>query len=216
MKKDSFEVAREAMVLGQLRHRGIEDERVLAAFLKVPRELFVPQDLKQYAYQDWPLSLGYGQTISQPYIVALMTQMLGVNPGDAVLEVGTGSGYQAAILFALGAKVYGVERIADLAKKAVKRLALLGYNLEVKIGDGSQGWDHFSLYDRIVVTAASFSVPEPLLSQVKIGGKILAPIGTRQSQELTLVERVGPDNYKYSKGCACIFVPLIGEYAWGE
>lgn len=204
------------MVSGQLMARNISDERVLAAFSRVPRELFVPKHLERAAYQDRPLPIGRGQTISQPYIVALMTELLEVKPGEKVLEVGTGSGYQAAILLDLEAKVYGVEKQALLAKSAREKINFLGYRLRLRIGDGTLGWAQFAPYDKIIVTAASPEVPKSLLKQVKVGGKVVIPVGSRLSQQLTVIDKTCREKFSCRQVCGCVFVPLVGKEGWDE
>jgi protein-L-isoaspartate(D-aspartate) O-methyltransferase len=202
------------MVNGQLRARGISDERVISAMRKVPRHEFVPSDYQKQAYSDHPLPIGFGQTISQPFMVAMMTEYLQLTGKEKVLEVGTGSGYQAAILGELAAFVYTVERNEILAKRAEKKLAELGYdNIKVIVGDGSQGLKEFSPYDRIVVTAFSSFVPQTLKEQLSEGGRLLIPIGDPRYQTLILVERRGEEFIQKSI-TGCVFVPLIGEYGW--
>ncbi len=204
------------MVEEQIIARGIKDKKVISAFLKVPREEFVPEDLKKYAYIDSPLSIGEGQTISQPYIVALMTEALKLKGYEKVLEIGTGSGYQAAILAEIGCEVYSVERIESLAKKAESLLKKLGYNVKIKIGDGTLGWEEYSPYDRIIVTAAGPKIPETLLAQLSENeGRLIMPIGDRFFQDLILVIKRGKEIEKINLG-GCQFVPLIGKEGWEE
>ncbi|GBC98848.1 Protein-L-isoaspartate O-methyltransferase [bacterium HR17] len=205
---------RAAMVEHQLRRRGIRDERVLSAFLKVPRHRFVrPQDRWQ-AYEDHPLPIGYGQTISQPYIVALMTELLELRGDERVLEIGTGSGYQAAILAELAREVITVERIPELAHRAQQVLAELGYtNVTVVVGDGSLGVPEHAPFDAIVVTAAAPHPPKPLLHQLKDGGRLVIPIGDRHIQELVRFVRRG-DEWQQERYGPCLFVPLIGKESW--
>lgn len=204
------------MVEEQLIPRGIKDPRVLEAFRKVPRHKFVPEKYLDSAYGDFPLSIGEGQTISQPYMVALMTQCLELSAGAAVLEIGTGSGYQAAILAQLASQVYSVERVAGLTEKAQLRLKDLGCrNIRIKSGDGTMGWPQFAPYDGIIVTAAAPAIPKALLEQLNIGGKLVIPLGGRFSQILTVVNKI-KGKIETSKICACVFVPLIGKYSWGE
>jgi len=214
VQRREFEVLREKMVKEQLIERGIKDRRVLDVFGRVEREKFVPPDKQEYAYEDSPLYIGWGQTISQPYIVALMTELLSLKGGEKVLEIGTGSGYQSAILSHLGCVVYTVERIPQLAKKAEEILSLLGYRVKVKIGDGTLGWEEFAPYDRIIITAASSSVSLPLIKQLKIGGKIVLPLGERLHQELTVIDKVSSTRVEKKAICGCIFVPLIGKYGY--
>jgi len=213
MKDIDFVSLRGAMVTEQIVKRGISDENVISAFSNVPRELFVPDDEISFSYQDRPLPIGKNQTISQPYIVALMTQMLSVEENNKVLEIGTGSGYQSAILSYLGTKLYTIERIPELADKAMAALNSLGFNVNIKVGDGTLGWQDYSPYDRIIVTAASETLPLPFIDQLKAGGKIVAPIGGRWRQELMLFEKT-KKALKKTVVCGCIFVPLVGKHGY--
>jgi protein-L-isoaspartate(D-aspartate) O-methyltransferase len=209
-----YSLAREQMVRTQLIPRGIRDPRVLQAMKEVPRDRFVPEPMRPFAYQDTPLAIGNSQTISQPYIVALMTEALELNGEDKTLEIGTGSGYQAAVLAKLSKTVYTVERIAALSKSARKVLDELGYtNIYQKISDGTLGWNENAPYDAIMVTAGSPDIPDPLISQLKEGGRLVVPIGDRESQELIKIVRKGDSYYKESMG-GVRFVNLIGEYGW--
>lgn len=207
---------RQGMVKDQLIARGISDERVLAVFYKIEREKFVPSDLREDAYGDFPLSIGEGQTISQPYMVALMTQSLELKGCERVLEIGTGSGYQTAILAELSEEVYSVERIKSLAQKAESLLKKLGYSkVKIFVSDGTMGWKEFSPYDRILVTAGAKQVPQPLVNQLKDEGIMVIPVGSVYSQELRVIRK------KKGRGRSttverCIFVPLIGKYGWSE
>lgn len=203
------------MVIEQLIPRNISDKTVLGAFRKVPRHEFVPQVLRQSAYNDYPLPIGEGQTISQPYMVALMTECLKLKGGQKVLEVGTGSGYQAAILGELAGEIYSVERFKGLVDKASKVLRELGYrNIHIKTGDGTLGWSEFAPYDAIVVTAGAPGIPESLVKQLKEGGRLVIPVDRGGfGQILVLVERAGRTT-KMSDICACAFVPLIGKEGW--
>ncbi len=212
-----YEDKRKAMV-ELIRRRGIKDERVLNAMLKVPRHLFVPADLVDRAYDDSPLPIGKGQTISQPYIVALMTEALGLDENSKVLEIGTGSGYQAAILAEIAKEVYTVERIPELAERAQKILRALGYNnVYFKIGDGTEGWPEFAPYDAIIVTAASPKVPEPLIEQLKVGGVLVIPVGSELTQELLKITKLSEDGEtKVESLGGCVFVKLKGKYGWQE
>jgi len=211
-----MEELRKKMVEEQIIARGIKDKKVISAFLKVPREEFVPENLKEYAYQDSPLSIGEGQTISQPYIVALMTEALKLKGNEKVLEIGTGSGYQSAILAEIGCEVYSVERIEPLAKKAENVLKKLGYNVKIKIGDGTLGWEEYSPYDRIIVTAAGYEIPNSLLYQLSENeGRLIMPVGDKFFQDLILVIKKGKDIKKVNLG-GCQFVPLIGKEGWKE
>ncbi len=212
-----FSRLRREMVRRQLASRGITNERVLKAFLEVPREEFVPPQMRIYAYEDGPLSIGYGQTISQPYMCALMTELLDPQPEDRVLEIGTGSGYQAAILSRLVKEVYTVERIPELAERAKKVLEKLGYdNVFVKVSDGTLGWPEFAPYDKIIVTAGAPKVPKGLLEQLKEGGRMVIPVGPRHAQVLKVISKLDDSSVVEEEDTPCIFVPLIGEDGWQE
>jgi protein-L-isoaspartate(D-aspartate) O-methyltransferase len=205
---------RDQMIARQLRARGLIDERVIAAIAAVPRHLFVPPDLARAAYDDRPLAIGEGQTISQPYIVALMTTALEARAEDRVLEVGTGSGYQAAILAHLARQVFTIERHSRLALAAARRLRTLGLaNAHVIVADGTLGLPRGAPFGRILITAAAPSVPPPLLEQLADGGRLVAPIGTAHLQRLTIVRRVGSE-VESEAGEGCVFVPLTGRYGW--
>lgn len=200
------------MVDQQLIGRDIVDERVLSAMRAVPRHCFVPAAERDLAYADHPLPIGHGATISQPYIVALMTQLAHIRPGDRVLEVGTGSGYQAAVLATLGAKVYTIEVVPELAVGAAQTLAALGYTaVEVRSGDGYRGWPEHAPYAAILVTAAAPTLPRPLIDQLAVGGRLVIPLG-RDAQELQLVERRAHD-FNTVPTIRVQFVPMIGEIA---
>ena len=211
----SFEGERKQMVEDQISQRGIKDTRVLEAMRKVPRHLFVPVQVQDLAYADHPLPIGAGQTISQPYIVALMTELARVEPGDKVLEIGTGSGYQAAVLSVLVARVYTIEYIEQLATSARQRLKDLKYdNVEVKFGDGYQGWPEHQPFDAILVTAASEHVPQPLIDQLKPGGRLVIPVGAQsQPQTLQVLEKDARGRISQQEGIPVRFVPLLGEGA---
>ena len=205
---------RQAMVDTQLIPRGISNQRVLAAFRKVPRHLFVPENMIASAYDDCALPIGEGQTISQPYMVAVMTELLGLTGNEKVLEVGTGSGYQAAILAELCKKVYSVERIEPLANHAEEIIKNLGYsNVEFIKGDGTQGYPEAGPYDGIIVTAGCPEIPKPLIDQLKDGGRLVIPVGNRYQQILTTVTKQG-SKFSARESIACIFVPLVGKYGW--
>ena len=212
-----FDKLRAAMVIEQLIPRNISESKVLETFRKVPRHEFVPEDLGQSAYSDYPLPIGENQTISQPYMVALMTECLKLKGAEKVLEVGTGSGYQAAILGSMAGEVYSIERFKELADKASEVLNSLGYkNIHIKVGDGTLGWSEFAPYDGIVVTAGAPSIPESLVKQLKDGGRLIIPVDRGGfGQTLTLVERIGRTT-RTSDICACTFVPLIGKEGWAE
>lgn len=211
-----FSENRNYMVENQLVSRNIKDERVLNVFRKVPRHMFIKESLQNEAYNDYPLSIGCGQTISQPYIVALMTQCLKLEGNEKILEIGTGSGYQTAVLAELAEYVYSVERCSELAEKAKLVLDNLGYtNIKIKIGDGTLGWEEFSPYDRIIVTAAAPAVPAIIKNQLKDRGRLVIPVGDRLSQTLLIIEKNG-NKFNEIKECGCVFVPLIGQYGWRE
>ena len=211
MPDSDFSQSRASMVKDQISKRGINDPTVLEAFGSIPRHLFVPKNKIDSAYSDGPLAIGYDQTISQPYIAALMTEILQLKPGLSALEIGTGSGYQAAILAYLGIKVYTIERIKNLGQKASDRFKALGYDIKVKISDGTLGWPEYAPYDRIIITAAAWSVPDALMDQLKAGGGIVAPLGGRMHQNLTILDKTSDNRIKEKKVCGCVFVPLIGE-----
>ena len=188
-----FAVARQHMVEDQIKGRGVTDSRVTEVMSSVPRHEFVPENYRTHAYEDHPLPIGYGQTISQPYIVAFMTEQLRSQPTDRVLEIGTGSGYQAAVLSKLVAEVYTIEIVKPLAQRAETDLRRLNYsNVKVKAGDGYKGWPEHAPFDAIIVTAAPDHVPQPLIDQLKEGGRMIIPVGGREMQQLYLLEkRVG-------------------------
>ena len=213
--KQDFTDARLRMVESDLKGRGISDKRVIEVFSEIPREEFVPEDTKERAYFDGPLSIGEGQTISQPYIVALMTEQLEVGGDDIVLEVGTGSGYQAAILGKLVKKVYTIDRFASLSERAKKAVNKLGIdNVEFKVGDGSCGYPGDLEFDRMMITAAVPSFPQPLVEQLKEGGIIVAPVGGRIVQNL--IKGIKKDSALEQKSiCGVRFVRLIGECGFG-
>jgi protein-L-isoaspartate(D-aspartate) O-methyltransferase len=211
-----FESERRAMIEWQLRRRGIHDERVLRAMFEVARHDFVPTNFKHEAYEDRPIMIGEGQTISQPYIVAAMTEAAQFKPRDKVLEIGTGSGYQAAILAHLGAEVITMERILSLAESAQARLSRLGYlNVQVFPEDGSAGYPAEAPYAAILVTAAAPAVPQVLVSQLAEGGRLVIPVGTLQLQTLQVILK-NADNLLVRELDPCQFVPLVGKQAWPE
>jgi protein-L-isoaspartate(D-aspartate) O-methyltransferase len=208
-----FQAERDRLVTQTIEARGVTDPDVLEAMRSVPRHLFVPEDERRRAYTDQALPIGYGQTISQPYIVAYMTEALQVERGDKVLEIGTGSGYQAAVLAELTDRVYTIEIIEELAESAADRLNVLGYDeVAVKNADGYYGWEEHAPFDGIIVTAAAGHVPPPLVRQLKPGGRIIIPIGGVYSiQQLTLLEKEAPDSITTRQLMAVRFVPFTGE-----
>jgi protein-L-isoaspartate(D-aspartate) O-methyltransferase len=208
--QDAFSAARARMVDEQIVARGVRDPRVLASMREVPRHLFVPPDQQPLAYDDQPRPIGYDQTISQPYIVALMTELLRPQPGDRALEVGTGSGYQAAVLSRLAAHVYTIEIVEPLGREAEKRLKNLGYaNVSVRVGDGYAGWPDAAPFDLIVVTAAPDHIPAPLLAQLKAGGRLVIPVGPTWSvQQLQLIERDANGRDRTTTVATVRFVPF--------
>ena len=212
--KDSCRIEREEMVASQLEKRGIREARVLEAFRRVPRQEFVPDHLKGRAYADSPLPLGKGQAISQPYMVAIMTQSAGLTPGERVLEIGTGSGYQSAILAEMGMEVYSIERMATLSEQAGVRLQRLGYHgVHTKVADGTLGWKEESPFNVVLVTAAAPELPAPLLDQLGLGGRLVIPLEESPSQVLYVITRYQSGLHK-RRGEHCTFVPLIGEHGW--
>jgi len=214
---DRYEKQRKRMVDAQIRSRGIRDERVLRAMEKIPRHLFVDEGLIDQAYNDSPLPIGEKQTISQPYIVALMTEALELAGREKVLELGTGSGYQAAILAELADRVFTIERIASLAQKARRLLEALNYyNVVIRVGDGTYGWREESPFDAILVAAGSPSIPRTLVEQLAVGGRLVIPVGGRYTQNLIKLTRLSenPDDVKREDLGGCRFVSLIGEHGW--
>jgi len=215
-KVDLYRLARERMVETQIKARGIKDERVLKAMLKVSRHLFVDEALRDQAYGDFPLPIGEGQTISQPYIVALMTEALELKGNERVLEIGTGSGYQTAILAELALWVYTIERFPTLLERAKKVLNELGYkNISFKLDDGTLGWKEAAPFDAIIVTAASPDIPPPLVEQLAEGGRIVIPVGDEFSQ--TLIKGVKRGGKLHTKALEPVrFVKLVGAYGFKE
>lgn len=213
---DSFEAERLDMVATQIAARGITDERVLAALRAVKRHEFVDAHQRAFAYEDRPLPIGFGQTISQPYIVALMSHLLDVQPHHRVLEIGAGCGYQTAILCGLAKRVFAVERVAELCVLARENLRRAGFaNFMLRCGDGTQGWPEHAPFDRVLVAACSPEIPPALLEQLAPGGKLIAPVGGREYQELTLAVKDLQGALSYSKHGAVSFVPLVAGSANG-
>jgi protein-L-isoaspartate(D-aspartate) O-methyltransferase len=211
---NDYAVARRRMVQEQIAARGVHDQRLLKVMQEIPRHLFVDEALMSQAYNDHPLSIGEGQTISQPYMVALMTDALGLTGREKVLEIGTGSGYQTAILARLCDWVYSVERILELSRRAQRVLEKIGvFNVNLVVGDGSKGWPAEAPYDAIIVTAGGPSLPRPLLEQLAEGGRLVVPVGGRSLQTLYRVTRRGDKFVEEDLG-GCRFVDLVGEYGW--
>lgn len=216
MAIESFTKARLKMVEDQVIARGIKDPRVVSAMRKVPRHLFIEEALQNQAYNDRPLPIGEKQTISQPYMVALMTEALELTGREKVLEIGSGSGYQTAILAEMAKKVFSIERILSLTMKARTLLLDLGYtNVEVKFSDGTQGWVAESPFDAIIVTAGSPDVPQPLVDQLAAGGRLVIPVGDESAQDLVRVTKTEQGLKREDLG-GCRFVKLIGKYGWDE
>lgn len=215
-QSDRYALERERMVADQIEWRGIKDKLLLDAMRQVPRHLFVPEAYRDVAYSDGPLGIGEGQTISQPYIVALMTSLLRLEGDERVLEIGTGSGYQAAILSLLCAEVFTVERHPSLAARAENLLKELGYdNVHVHVGDGTLGLPEYAPYDGIIVTAAAPEVPRPLLEQLADGGRLVLPVGGRFNQMLELWQKEG-EHFRQRAITPVAFVPLLGKHGWDE
>ena len=213
-RRASYALERRNMVEKQLRARGIRDRRMLEAFLGVPRHRFVPEKWVEKAYDDGPLPIGHDQTVSQPYMIAIMVQAARVSQGSRVLEIGTGSGYQAALLSAMKAQVFTLERIPELARRAADRLAELGYrDVRLQVADGTLGWEEVAPFESIIVGAASPGIPEPLLEQLSEAGRLVIPVGRDYSQVLHVVTRRG-ERYRTERAERCVFVPLIGKHAW--
>jgi protein-L-isoaspartate(D-aspartate) O-methyltransferase len=210
-----MEQNRRLMVDRQIAARGIADQRVLDAMREVPREEFVPMEVREFAYDDTPLPIEAGQTISQPYIVALMIEAAAIVQGDRILEIGVGSGYAAAVMSRIGRRVHAIDRHGELADLARDRMARLGYdNVVVRTGDGTQGWPENAPFDVILVAASGPEVPEPLCRQLVIGGRLVMPVGDPDEQQLVRVTRTARDDYREEDFGPVRFVPLIGAYGW--
>lgn len=213
--EEGFARLRERMVEEQLVQRGVSDARVLEAMRKVPRHRFVPQRDRSWAYEDHPLPIGHEQTISQPYVVALMTQLLELQGEEKVLEIGTGSGFQAALLGELAGEVHSVERIEELARRAANVLKKLGFdNVQVHVADGSEGWPEDAPYDAILAAASAPRAPKPLLEQLVEGGRLVLPVGMTRGQVLQRWRRIG-DQWEREDFSPVAFVPMIGKHGWG-
>jgi len=213
----NYDRGRERMIRRQLAGRGISDNRVLEAMRTVPRERFVPAHLRADAYGDYPLAIGEEQTISQPYMVALMTQLLALKGQERVLEIGTGSGYQTAVVAELAEEVYTVERLASLSRQAEDILRELGYtNVFFRVADGTLGWPEHAPYDRVLVTAGAREIPPPLIDQLAKPGIMIAPVGTAYSQVIQVVNKDRDGRISVSPTERCVFVPLVGQYGWQE
>lgn len=210
-----YETERNQLV-EQLKKRGISNLRVLEAFNKVERHLFVPEIMMQHAYNDVALPIGYGQTISQPYTVAFMTQALDPKPGQKILEIGTGSGFQAAIIYEMGARVYTIERNYDLYNLALNTFDQLSLKVAARCSDGTIGWEEFAPYDGIIVTAGGPSIPGNLKKQLAVNGKMIIPIGNKQTQIMKIVKKVSHDHFITEDVPYFAFVPLIGKEGWKE
>jgi protein-L-isoaspartate(D-aspartate) O-methyltransferase len=207
---DPFSTAREAMVTHQIEARGIRDSNVLRAMRATPRHLFVPSSLQAHAYEDHPLPIGYGATISQPFVVAWMTALLQPAPAHRVLEIGTGSGYQSAVLSQLTSRVYTIEIVPELARSATQRLTQLGYrNVTVREGNGYIGWEEAAPFDRIILTAAPKEIPKPLLNQLAPGGRLVAPVGETFFQRLTVVDKNRKGDLQWRSVGDVQFVPMV-------
>ncbi|MGD9344153.1 MAG: protein-L-isoaspartate(D-aspartate) O-methyltransferase [Desulfuromonadales bacterium] len=214
---NDFSIARRRMVEDQVMARGVKDPRVIDAMLRVPRHKFVEPGLESQAYQDAPLPIGERQTISQPYMVAVMSEALALDGTEKVLEVGTGSGYQAAVLALLADRVFSLERIPALARRARKILDACGYSkVNIRLADGTLGWQEMAPFDAIIVTAGAPDVPRDYLDQLAVGGRLVIPVGDRLSQVLMRITRTAKDEFKEEQLLGCRFVPLVGNHGWQE
>lgn len=210
------EAERLRMIEEQLRKRGVHDQRVLSAMGKIPRHLFLNEDTSPLAYTDGPVQIGFGQTLSQPYMAALMTQSLALQGHEKVLEIGTGSGYQTALLLELADEVYSIERIGELAARAERILRKLGYTrFHIRVGDGTAGWPEAAPFDAIMVTAGAPRIPDQLLLQLNDGGRLVIPVGSRFSQTLYVCKKRG-EGIETEESTQCVFVPLIGKEGWQD
>lgn len=210
-----FEQERETLV-NILKEKGIKDERVLTAFMNVERHLFVQDIMKYHAYKDVALPIGHGQTISQPYTVAFMTEALKLEPGSKVLEIGTGSGYQAAILEKLGMRVFSIERNHNLYNRTLKLFDDLGIRAALRCADGTIGWEEFAPYEGIIVTAGGPTIPEKLKKQLAVGGKMVIPVGDKKIQSMKILTKLSEDEFEIKEMPQFAFVPLIGKEGWKE
>lgn len=214
---DELTYRRRRMVEQHIAARGVTDERVLAAMREVPRHLFVKEHLRPQAYGDHALPIGGSQTISQPYVVARMTEMLELTPESSVLEVGTGSGYQTAILATIARRIYSLERVPELARAAIRRIRELGFdNVKIQTFDGTVGWGEFAPYEAILVTAGAPRVPQPLLDQLAPGGRLVVPEGTHGAQQLVTYAKDRRGRLQTRRGERVAFVPLVGRHGWQE
>lgn len=216
-RSDGYEILRTEMVRRLADHYHIRDERVLEALASVPRHEFVPEALRSQAYRDNALPLASGQTVSQPFIVAKMTELLELSGNERVLEIGAGSGYQTAVLCRLAAKVFAIERIQELADKAELRLMSLGFdNFVMKCGDGTRGWAEYGPFDAIIAAAGGPEIPPPLIEQLAIGGRLVIPVGTSQTEQTLIRIRRTATGIKKEDHGRCAFVPLVGEHGWNQ
>ncbi len=203
-------------LVDSLSSKGISDKLLLKAMNEVEREKFIPRAMRTHAYLDIALPIGYGQTISQPYTIAIMTQALKVNKGDKMLEIGTGSGYQAALLYDMGAKVFSIERHFEIFNNALKLFDKLSVRVRCKQGDGTLGWDEYAPFDGIIVTAGSPGIPDSLKQQLTIGGRMVIPVGNKNSQTLKVITKIENENYNIEDIPEFAFVPLIGREGWKD